>query len=68
MVYGKILWCMERFRFYDYCNVSCGEYEMRWMENRFNGGVKKFNLTSLIFGLDESMGEIRDFDLHLVTI
>jgi len=25
-------------------------------------------LITLIFGLDESMGKIRDFDLHLVTM
>jgi len=34
----------------------------------FKDGVKMFNLITLIFYLDESMGEIRDFYLHLVTM
>jgi len=44
--------------------------DMRWdgWKIRFDGGVKMFNLITLILGLDESMGEIRDFDLHLVTM
>jgi len=43
---------------------------MRWdgWKICFDGGVKMFNLVTLIFGLAESIGKIRDFDLHLVTM
>jgi len=39
-----------------------------WKENYlFDSGVKMFNFITSIFGLDESIGEIINFNLHLVT-